>query len=147
MYCESANTKCTCSPSPPPPPGKGVDMRWSRQSLPEACNAEGACCAYEGLRELRESCDDAGDVAAVVPMPPEVAVWLLNVAGQQPANAQRASWALPLAVGALHRTVPQPAPSAWSKVCGRHGMPFSSSLRICYPHLVFPPFAPSPVCS
>ncbi|KAK9865835.1 hypothetical protein WJX84_003713, partial [Apatococcus fuscideae] len=55
------------------------------------------------------------DVAAVVPMPPEVAVWLLNVAGQQPANAQRASWALPLAVGALHRTVPQPAPSAWSK--------------------------------
>ncbi len=59
----------------------------------------------------------AGDVAAMDPMPPDVAVWLLSVAGQEPANGQRASWVLPLAVGALHRAVPQPAPSAWLKVC------------------------------
>ncbi|KAK9821897.1 hypothetical protein WJX74_010681 [Apatococcus lobatus] len=74
----------------------------------------------------------AGDVAAVGPMSPAVAVWLLDVAGQQPANAQRTAWALPLAVGALHSSIPPPAPSAWLKavlLAERHSL--EAAQEIC----------------
>jgi hypothetical protein len=75
----------------------------------------------------------------MAPSSPDVAAFLLEVAGLGPPSAAYSAWALPLLAGTLAHAVPTPSHETWLKV-KPHGLASTSRLgRVDY--LLFVTFA------